>query len=353
MPADETIRFCRSRDGTRIAFATLGTGPPLLWVGHFARHLEHDHDSPVWRHWLATLSKSHTLIRYDLRGCGLSDREVTDFSIARQCEDFDAVVEAAAIGRFAFLGTAGNVAPGIRYAVRFPDRVSHLVLYACHTRGLDVRPRTKSDLEEANLRLDVFRLGWGKFRSPFGQFISAVHLPQAQKLYFDAFSQLASLATSPQNASSLIRSYRSLDLRADLATLRRPTLVIHCRQDPIVPFEEGRIAASIIKGGRLVPLSSGNHILQADEIAWKVFEEVVQGFLASDTGRLPIIDLSSLTKREREIAVLVQQGLANAEIAAALNANEKTIRNHVSAILGKLGMKTRLKVVASSRRTRI
>jgi pimeloyl-ACP methyl ester carboxylesterase/DNA-binding CsgD family transcriptional regulator len=342
------VRFCKSRDGTRIAYASCGSGPPLVWVGHFARHLELDWENPVWRAWLGLLARRHTLIRYDLRGCGLSDREVGDFSTERLHEDFAAVVSAAGTERFAFFGTAGNVAAGVRYAAEHPERVAHVVLYACHTRGRLVRPRERADDEEAETRLKAMELGWAKRNAAFGDFFTALHAPDTAREQFAALSELLRATTTPANASALIRSYWTLDLREVLPRVRCPALVLHARHDPIVPFEEGRLAAGLLADAKLVTLESRNHILQESEPAWRPFTQALEEFLPAVPAAASAV-FEALTAREREVLEAVAQGFANDDIAQRLRMSPKTVRNHVSAILGKLRAESRAHAVALAR----
>jgi pimeloyl-ACP methyl ester carboxylesterase len=283
----QQIRFCRSADGTRIAYATCGSGPPLVWVGHFARHLELDWDNPIWRAWLTFLSRQNTLIRYDLRGCGLSDRDVKDISLATLAQDFDAVVDGAGLKRFAFFGTAGNVAAGIAHAVQHPDRISHLILYGCHTRGRLNRPRTPEDDHEAETRLSAMEFGWSSRNTAFQQFFTALHAPDTLPPQFHALNDLLRFTTAPETATRLIRAYWGLDLRAQLQSLRCSTLVLHARHDPIVPFEEGRLAASLVPDARFVPLESKNHIIHAEDPAWQTMQAAVRDFLLAISARPP------------------------------------------------------------------
>jgi pimeloyl-ACP methyl ester carboxylesterase/DNA-binding CsgD family transcriptional regulator len=347
----QQIRFCKSHDGARIAYATCGSGPPLVWIGHFARHLEFDWDNPVWRPWLSILSRHHTLIRYDMRGCGLSDRDVADITSDRLAEDFEAVVASAGVERFVFMGTAGNVAPGVSHAVRHPHSISRLVLYGCHTRGPLVRPRTPAEVEEMEIRLKAFELGWPNHNVAFGQFFAASHAPNASPEHFRSLGELLRQTTTPDNAIRIIRSYSPLDLRNQLQRIRCPTLVLHAREDPVIPFEEGRLAASLVPGARFVPLDSCNHILQETEPAWRQFVEALDHFLpapqtSSDTTALA---LDELTAREREVLEIMVQGLDNHGIAARLRISEKTVRNHVSMVFSKLGFKSRAQAVALAR----
>src|SRR4051794_16488211 len=107
---DQEIRFCRAADGTRLAFAMHGSGPPLVVASCWLSHLQHDWQSPVWRHFLDDLGRISTVIRYDERGFGMSDWAVDDFTIAARLGDLEAVVAEAGLTRFALLGMSGGSA---------------------------------------------------------------------------------------------------------------------------------------------------------------------------------------------------------------------------------------------------
>jgi pimeloyl-ACP methyl ester carboxylesterase/DNA-binding CsgD family transcriptional regulator len=338
------IRFCRSADGTRIAYATFGAGPPLLWVGHFARHLELDWSNPVWASWLSWLGRRHTLIRYDLRGCGLSDRDVPEISLERMADDFEAVVHAAGLDRFAFFGTAGNAAAGVTFTVRHPGRIERLILYGCNTRGL--LKRSPAD-EEAETRLKALQLGWANRNAAFGQFFAALHAPDASPEHYRSLSDLLRQTTSAANAERIIRSYWELDLLDVLQQVRCPTLILHSRDDPIVPFEEGRLAASLISDSRFVPIDSRNHILVDTEAGWQQLTAAVDDFLPAS--RPATAALGELTRREREVLDAVARGYGNRSIATQLGISEKTVRNHVSIIFDKLGVGSRAEAVIVAR----
>jgi pimeloyl-ACP methyl ester carboxylesterase/DNA-binding CsgD family transcriptional regulator len=343
----QQIRFCTSRDGTRIAYATCGTGPPLLWIGFLLRHLEMDWDTTVWRPWLSLLTRRHRLVRYDMRGCGLSDRDVSDFSLDRLAEDLEAVVAAARLERFIFMSTAGNADAGVRYTVNHPDRVNRLVLYACHTRGNLIRPQTPEDIETRETRLKVYELGWPNLKTPFGKFLTAALSPDAPPDYYRSWEMLRE-TTTPENAGQIIRSYWRVDLRELLPRIRCPSLVLHAREDPVIPFSEGRLAASLLPNAAFVSLDSRNHILHEGEPAWYQFAHALDNFLpgtAADT----VLSIDDLTAREREVLEIIAQGRDNSEIAARLRISQKTVRNHVSIILSKLGIKSRAKAIVLAR----
>lgn len=344
--AAQQIRFCRSRDGTRIAFAISGEGPSLLWVGHFSRHLEYDWTNPVWSPWLSYLTAKFRVIRYDIRGCGLSDRKV-DISLDRLSEDLEAVIDAVAPPPFAFFGTAGNVVAGVQYAVTHPERVSRLILYGCHTRGPLVRETSPEEKAEAETRLKAIELGWANRNAAFGNFFAALHTADAPAHYAKKYAELLRISTSPETATGLIQAYWQADLRLLAPHVRCPSLVLHMRDDPVIPFEEGRLAASLIPGAWFVPLQGRNHLIVDTDPAWKQFKMAFENFMAHRDGSSE--NLAELTPREREVLTFVARGLDNQHISQSLKISDKTVRNHVSIILAKLNAKNRAELVAIAR----
>jgi pimeloyl-ACP methyl ester carboxylesterase/DNA-binding CsgD family transcriptional regulator len=347
----QQIRFCKSRDGTRIAYATCGSGPPLVWAQYWVHHLKFDWESPVWRPWLAMLMRCHTVIRYDFRGCGLSDREGVEFSPEKLNEDLAAVIDAAGLKRFVFVGMAGGTAAGMTYAVRHPGQVSHLVLYCAQTRGRLVRSTTPEQIEEAETRLKVMSLGWLNQNPAFGEFSTSLWLPDASDEQFRSYNDLLRLTTSPTNAVKLLRAIWKIDLRDIAPHVRCPTLVLHAEQDALVPFEEGRSVAALIPGAQFVPLEGRNHVIQEHEPAWHQFVEALDRFLATSYKpcEAAVLPLHALTAREREVLEIMVEGLDNHGIAARLRISEKTVRNHVSMVFNKLGFKSRAQAVALAR----
>jgi pimeloyl-ACP methyl ester carboxylesterase/DNA-binding CsgD family transcriptional regulator len=351
-PAQQ-IRFCTSRDGVRIAYATCGAGPPLVWVAHWIHHLRFDWDSPVWRPWLALLTRHHALIRYDFRGCGLSDRQRVEFSFENYVDDFEAVLNAAGIGQFVLFGMSGvGSALAITYAVRHPDRVTHLVLYGPYTRNRLAGTPSPEQIEEAQTRLKVIELGWPNETRAYGQFFTALHMPDASAEHFRSYNDLLRLTTSPANAVALLQAFFRIDVQEIVPKVRCPTLVLHARQDAVIPFEEGRLVAGLIPGARFVPLESRNHVLLDTEPAWQQLVDALDDFLPASpsmpAGAASLV-LHELTAREHEVLELVAQGLANATIGTRLHISERTARNHVSAILGKLGVGTRAQAIVRAR----
>ncbi|MGZ3348880.1 MAG: alpha/beta fold hydrolase [Xanthobacteraceae bacterium] len=345
--AAQQIRFCASRDGARIAYATCGKGPAIVWIGHWIRHLKFDWDSLVWRPWLSMLTRDHSVIRYDWRGCGLSDRDGIEFSAEKYVQDCEAVVEAAQLKPFVMIAMASGATVAIAYAARHPDQVSHLVLWGSQTCGWLIRGRSARQAEQADARLKMIELGWPNDNPAYGQFFTMLHMPDARPEHIRSYNDLLRLTSSPNTTLKLVRTYWESDVRELIPKVRCPTLVLHAREDAIVPFEEGRAVASLIPGAHFVPLESRNHVLVETEPAWQQMAEALSDFLPAAPRPLAVLD--GLTAREREIVELVAQGLDNGEISARLKISDKTVRNHVSIIFSKLEVASRAQAVALAR----
>lgn len=344
---NQQIQFCTSRDGTRIAFARCGTGPPLLWIGHWIRHLKFDWESPVWRPWLTLLTRRHTLIRYDWRGCGLSDRDGVQFSLEKHTEDLEAVVRAAGLDRFVLFACAGGATMSMRFVARHPDRISRLILYGPQTRGAVARGMNPETALEAHVHIKMVELGWHDDRPAYRQFLTMLHMPDAHPDLLRKHDDLLRLTTSPSNTAALLQAFFTADVLDDIPKIRCPTLVLHARGDAIMPFDEGRRVASLISGAQFVPLESRNHLLLENEPAWHQFVTAIGSFLPG--GALEGKGFDDLTARERDIVELIAQGLDNKDIAARLKITDKTVRNHVSAIFCKLDVNSRAQAILQAR----
>jgi pimeloyl-ACP methyl ester carboxylesterase/DNA-binding CsgD family transcriptional regulator len=348
-------RFCTAPDGVGIAFAIDGEGPPLVKAGNWMTHLDYDRKSPVWRHWVMELSRGHALVRYDERGCGLSDRQFDGTpTLDTYVGDLAVVVDAAGLERFALFGVSGGGPTAIEYAVRNPERVSHLVLYGTYTRGR--YRRGESETEQSRLLIDLMRVGWGGAVPAFRQVFSEFFIPSAreeQKRWYDEMQQVSS---SGEMAARLWLSNTQIDVTDTARRVTQPTLVLHARHDLAVPYEEGRRLASLLPDTRFVTLESDNHILQQGEPAWEIFLAEVRAFLGDD-GRTPPIagELSELSEREHEVLDLVAAGMSNEQIADRLFLSTRTVERHLSNIYAKLrlsGKAARAAAAARFSRTR-
>ncbi|WP_280155549.1 alpha/beta fold hydrolase [Piscinibacter sp. XHJ-5] len=340
--APQQIRFCQSHDGVRLAYATAGRGTPIVKAANWLNHLEFDWNSPVWRHLLDELSREHLLIRYDERGCGLSDWNVP-FSFEAWVRDLETVVDSAGVERFALLGISQGAPIAIAYAVRHPERVSHLVLHGGYARGRYRRGVDERAIEEADLTIRLAEVGWGQENAAFRQFFATEFLPQGTAEQHRWFNDLARITTSPANAAQFLRVFYDIDVTSLLPQVGCPTLVLHPTRDLCVPFDEGRLLASSIPGARFVPLESGNHLLLDSEPAWQRWCAEVRAFLPARMPTDPAF--ASLTVRERELIELIARGRDNAQIAAHLDLSEKTVRNHITSIFAKLQVESRAQAI--------
>jgi len=275
----QRIGFCEVADGTKIAYATVGSGPPLLKAANWLNHLEFDWASPIWGGSFASLARTRTFIRYDERGCGLSDWDVDDLSFEAFVEDLEAVADKLALERFPLLGISQGCAVSIEYAVRHPERVSGLILIGGYAAGW----RHLASPEEQARREAVLKLtevGWGTDNPAYRHIFSQTFMPDARPDDLAWFDEFQRQTTSPRNAARFQDAFGYIDVRDRLAEVRAPAIVLHSKHDQRIPLELGRAVASGIPNAQFVPLESRNHILVDHEPAWHVCIEAVGRFLA-------------------------------------------------------------------------
>jgi pimeloyl-ACP methyl ester carboxylesterase/DNA-binding winged helix-turn-helix (wHTH) protein len=277
---EQVIRFCTTVDGVRLAYATIGHGPPLVRAAHWITHLDFDWNSPVWRHWLEGLAVGRTLVRYDERGCGLSDHDVDEWSLDAFVRDLEAVVDELGLERFPLIGVSQGGPVAIAYTDRHPERVSRLVLIGAYALGRRRRARTDEERREADLQIEVARVGWGRDDPTFRRFFTSSFIPDAPPELWDAFAELLRRTTPAENAARLLETWAEIDVTDAARRITAPTLILHARDELRVPFEQARQLAALIPGSRLVPLDSRDHLLRADDPAWGRFLEEVDAFLA-------------------------------------------------------------------------
>ncbi len=281
---EQVIRFARADDGTRIAWATIGRGPTLVKAANWMTHLDYDWETPVWRHWLEGLASGRRLVRYDERGCGMSDWDTPIFDFDAWVDDLALVVDAAGLERFPLLGVSGGAAVAIAYAVRHPERVSCLVLAGAYARGRLVRAVTEEQRREAALDVEVARVGWGRDDVTFRQVFTSQFLPDGTAADWAEFNEVQRRSTSSVNAVRFLEEFALIDVSDEATRVSCPTLLLHSRDDLRVPLANARELAAAIPGSRLVPLDSRNHILTAREPAWPVFLRELDGFVAEHAG---------------------------------------------------------------------
>ncbi len=337
---EQEIRFCRAEDGVRLAYAIHGSGPPLLVASCWLGHLQYDWQSPVWRHFLDQLGEIATVIRYDERGFGLSDWNVTDFSIEARLGDLEAIVAAAGLERFALLGMSGGSSVALAYAITHPERVSRLILYG--TVCGEPVIWSEDQLPEEETYRSMIRIGWAREDPEFRRVFTRRFIPDATEEQMRWFDDLQRMSTSPANAVASRIARQEVDIADGISSIKAPTIVLQAVGDRSTTFDNAVTVSSQIRGARLVPLQSRNHILLADEPAWAVFIDEVTTFMEPDrrahAERTPDPSAEALSARERDVLRLAAEGRTNDEIAAALGLSARTIERHLSNTYAKLGL---------------
>ena len=277
--AAQKIKYCKARDGTRIAYATLGEGPPLVKTAHWMTHLDFELATPHFQHWFTAAAEGHTLIRYDERGCGLSDWDVDDISQEAFVQDLETVVDEIGLDKFALLGISQGAAVSIEYAVRHPERVSCLILFGGFPCG-----QRRSGNPELVKQFEAWKAlvsyEWGTDAPALRQYFTALMYPDATPEDIKWYNEMQRRSVSAHNAARILEAVSNMDVRDLLPRIQAPTLVIHPERDAIADFEQGRAMAAAIPNARLVTLDSRNHILLESDPTWNKCVSEVRNFLA-------------------------------------------------------------------------
>ena len=334
----QPVRFARSPDGTALAWTKSGTGLPLVRAANWLTHLEYDRSSPIWLHWTTFFESNFNYLRYDERGCGMSDRTVRNLTVDCWTDDLVAVIDAADMPHpCALLGVSQGSAAAIAYACRYPERVSHLILYGAYARGANHR----GDKDMYRAIVEIFSHGWGENNPAFHEVFTSRFIPDGtaeQRLWYN---ELCQKTLSPATGAQLLAARAEVDINQLLAQVKVPTLVIHARDDRVVPLSEGEHLARNIAGANFAVLEGRNHILQEDEEAWGEFRHLMRDFV----GLTDVGTQDNLTDREKEILRHICMAKSNKQIAMDLDLNEKTVRNHASNIFAKVGVQSRQEVI--------
>ena len=344
----QRIHYVTVSDGLRLAWADAGAGQPLIKAANWLTHLEDEWQSPVWQHWIQFFSDHFRFVRYDERGCGMSEWKTSDLSLDRWVGDLEAVVDAAQPAEpVTLLGISQGAATCVTYAARHPDRVARLILYGGYARGW---ARRDADAKRTyGAIVDLVRSGWGKDNPTFRQLFTSRFIPGGTPEQLQWFNDLCRKTTTGEVAANIIESRSIIDITGELGNIRTPTLVLHARRDEVQPIDEGRLLAAGIPGAEFVELDSGNHILLEHEPAWRRFCDAVLEFTQTGPARGEDAAFEALSSRERQILALIADGLSNAEIAGQLSISEKTVRNHTTNVFDKLGVWTRAQAIVFAR----
>lgn len=343
----QDVSFVHSADRTRIAVASMGRGPIILRAAHWLSHVSRDVESPIWQPWLARLTEANQLLRYDLRGCGLSDRTVSTINFDAWLDDLETVARPID-APFVLIGMSQGAALSVAYAAKHPGKVSKLVIIGGYGRGLLARGGDEAARMEAETLANLMRLGWGIEGSAFAQVFTRLFVPGGTQEQICWWQDLERQSATPDVAVRTLRALHEIDVLAEAAQLDVPTLVIHGSRDARVPLDEGRILAASIPNARFVVLDSANHVPLEQEPAWEIMWQEIRAFLEDHRdhrGPAQSMPPQGLTPAEQEVLRALVGGLSNSEIAGRLGKSEKTVRNQVSVILSKLGARSRSEAI--------
>ena len=285
---EQTVRYCVARDGTRLAWSAVGEGPPVVKTANWLNHLEHDWESPLWRHWMGEFLNGHCLVRYDERANGLSDWDTPEISFEAFVDDLESVVDAAGINEFDLLAISQGAAVAIAYAVRNPERVRRLVICNGYAEGWAVRA-DPAEVASRKAMITLTEVGWGSDNPAYRQVFTSRYVPGANQQQMDWFNDMQRKSASPKNAARLQEVLGELNVRDLLRQVRTPTLILHSRGDEAVPFSQGELMAAEIPEARFVPMDGSNHILLDDEPAWATFTAAVRAFLGEGETAAPAV----------------------------------------------------------------
>jgi pimeloyl-ACP methyl ester carboxylesterase/DNA-binding CsgD family transcriptional regulator len=342
------IRYVRASDGTRLAWAESGDGPVLVKAANWLTHLEYEWDSPVWKHWIQFFSEHCRFVRYDERGCGMSDWEGSDLTIDRWTADLEAVIDAARPeAPVILLGISQGGAACMRYAIEHPERVAGIILYGAYARGVLRRDQPMAG-RAYQAMVELARWAWASDNPSFRQVFTSRFIPGGTAEQLQWFNDLCRKTTTGEVAAALLEARAVMDVSALLPNVNTPTLVLHAREDAVVPVAEGRFLAAGIAGAEFVELDSRNHILLEHEPAWERFKQAVAAFIHPQTAVRDAV-FAALSTRERQVLALMSDGLSNTDIAERLQISEKTVRNHASNVFDKLGVWSRAQAIVFAR----
>jgi pimeloyl-ACP methyl ester carboxylesterase/DNA-binding CsgD family transcriptional regulator len=342
----QRIQYVKAADGTRLAWAQAGSGPPLVKAANWLTHLEYEWESPVWRHWIQFFCSHFQFIRYDERGCGMSEWRAGPLTIKNWTSDLELIIDAARLDSpITLLGISQGAAACIQYAVLHPERVARMVLYGGYARGAFKRGNASAG-RAYRAMVDLARASWSAGNPTFRQVFTSRFIPGGTLEQLQWFNELCVKCTVAEVAGELLEARAELDISDLLPLVRTPTLILHSRNDEVVPISEGQRLATEIQGAEFVELDSRNHVLLEREPAWVRFQEKV---LAFAKGHVIAPAFSALSQREREVLALMARGLSNARIAEQLQIGEKTVRNHASNLFDKLGVRSRAEAMVFAR----
>jgi pimeloyl-ACP methyl ester carboxylesterase/DNA-binding CsgD family transcriptional regulator len=346
-PAADTIRFATTEDNVRLAWSVSGEGPPLVKAANWLTHLEYDRQSVVWGHWQKFLEQHFSYYRYDERAIGMSQHHVEDLSSANWAPDLECVINAAKPEKpFVLLGISQGCGPALTYAAKHPENVSKLIIYGGYLQGWALRNPEEARRREAVREL--VELGWGTPNPVFRRLYTSMFMPEGTEQQLAWFDEMCAKSTTPELAARLMGEQGYADFSDLPERVEVPTLVVHSRDDSVVPYSQGVEIASRIRDAEFVELDSRNHILLDSDSAWESFGKIILDFTGQTSAAENAV-FASLSDRERGVLGQITAGYSNTEISNRLFISEKTVKNHITNIFEKLGVSNRSQAIVKAR----
>jgi pimeloyl-ACP methyl ester carboxylesterase/DNA-binding CsgD family transcriptional regulator len=353
MPSPIRVSYCTAADGVRLAYRTVGTGPPIIKAANWLGNVQGDARLQATRHWIDKLSMANTLTYYDARGCGLSDRDVDEVTLDAWVRDLEAVADATGQQRFVLLGISQGAAISVRYAVKHPERVAALVLYGGFARGILKQGVSMQVKAASREMIRLAELGWGNDTRAFRQLFSSRIFLDAPEQLVAEFDECHRNSVTGEMAARYLQAFYEIDVCAEAGCIQCPVLAMHSEGDRTILASEGEFLASLIPHAKWVPVPGRNHLPLDASPAWQAINDAVTQFLATVELSQSPAAAPTLTPRQREVLVLVAAGLADKEIARRLNLSPRTVEMHVAGALGALACRSRAQAVARAQTWRL
>ncbi|MBW8843691.1 MAG: alpha/beta fold hydrolase [Burkholderiales bacterium] len=353
MQARSEIRFVTSFDGVQIATARYGSGPLVLKAATWLTHIDPVAPGTTQQALIDEFSAAHTYVEYDTRGCGLSQRRVDDLSFESWVRDLEAVADTyGGHEPFTLLGFTCGAGVAVEYAARHPERVRNLILFGGFaTSYYSTSHPDPAVRREGDLMRELAAVGWGNSSPAFRQVFVSRFLPDASPQQWAAFDKLQRETCSPDVAARYLQSLYGINVKDAARRVRCPALLLHPKDDQMVPFEQGRRLASLIPGARFAPLDGRNHIPLPTEPAFAGFLREARDFLGSS--QVPDGPVASLTPRQAEVLSRIALGNTDKDIARMLGLSPRTVEMHAGSALKALGCRTRAEAVLRATRLRL
>ncbi len=316
------IQYAKTTDGVSIAFSTLGEGTPFVHMPHPFTHLQLNWEIPEFRSWDERLAKKWQIVRYDARGTGLSDRDVTDFSLDARVLDLEAVVDRLGLERFALFAPVLSGPLGIAYAVGHAERVSHLTLWNSYVQSTEL-----TGAPQAQALLQLANADWELFTETTAHVVFGWSEGERARRY-------AMIIRESVTQEGLQAALAALDIDVTelLPQLRLPTLVLHRREAAFPSMNTARVLASRIPNARLALLEGGSgapYLGDTDAVLQAIDEFLGEG--EEQAKPLAPEDIHTILFTDVEGSTALTQRLGDAKARELLREHERIVREALKA----------------------